>query len=171
MLIAEKEKKSSSYATSKLDKLSEEKQAKIKKYAKDFFAKAMHKIEKKRSAKAAAVSPSSSSLSQSWTSDPRRAHSSGSTSTASSATLRPELSIKIEDVDAFGLDGEEAYGDMVDEIFGKDDESTLNATPDGDIDGDQLTVDSASALNTPVDGEALVERDHRIMRFEELAMK
>ncbi|KAG8989647.1 histone methyltransferase set2 [Tulasnella sp. 427] len=166
--IAEKEKKSSSYATAKLDKLSEEKQAKIKKYSKDFFAKAMHKIEKKRAAKAVG-SPTSSSHSQSSTSDPRRAHSSGSTSASSSTTLRgSELSIKIEDFSY--SDSVNFAEDVMDEIFGKDDEeNTLNATPDGDLDGDQLTVDTASALNTPVDGEALLERDHRF-KFEDIAM-
>lgn len=169
MSIAEKEKKSSTYATSKLDKLSEDKQAKIRKYTKDFFAKAMHKIDKKKAAKVVA-SPSSSSNSQSSTADPRRGGSSGSTSTSSSTTLRGcELSIRIEDTDAFTLDGDEVnFNDVMDEMFGKDDEeNTLHATPDGDIDGDQLTVDTASALNTPVDGEALM--DHRI-KLEDMAM-
>ncbi|KAG8936231.1 histone methyltransferase set2 [Tulasnella sp. 408] len=171
--IAEKEKKSSSYSTSKLDKLTDEKQAKIKKYTKDFFAKAMHKIDKKKAAKIVG-SPSSSSTSQGSTSDPRRGNSSGSTSASSSTTLRgSELSIKIEDVDAFGLDGDDVnfVDDVMDEMFGKDDEeNTLNATPDGDIDGDQLTVDTASALNTPVDGESLGEREHRIMKLSDIAM-
>ncbi|KAG8951043.1 histone methyltransferase set2 [Tulasnella sp. 424] len=169
MSIAEKEKKSSTYATSKLDKLSDDKQAKIRKYTKDFFAKAMHKIDKKKAAKVVA-SPSSSSNSQSSTADPRRGGSSGSTSTSSSTTLRGcELSIRIEDTDAFTLDGDEVnFNDVMDEMFGKDDEeNTLHATPDGDIDGDQLTVDTASALNTPVDGEALM--DHRI-KLEDMAM-
>lgn len=170
--IAEKEKKSSSYSTSKLEKLSDDKQAKIKKYTKDFFAKAMHKIDKKKAAKIVG-SPSSSSTSQASTSDPRRGHSSGSTSASSSTTLRgSELSIKIEDVDSFGLDGDDVnFDNFMDEMFGKDEEeSTLNATPDGDIDGDQLTVDTASALNTPVDGEALGEREHRIMKLSDIAM-
>lgn len=122
----------------------------------------MHKIDKKKAAKVVA-SPSSSSNSQASTADPRRGGSSGSTSTSSSTTLRGcELSIRIEDTDAFALD------DVMDEMFGKDDEeNTLHATPDGDIDGDQLTVDTASALNTPVDGEALM--DHRI-KLEDIAM-
>lgn len=77
-------------------------------------------------------------------------------------------------MDAFGLDGDDVnfVDDVMDEMFGKDEdeENTLNATPDGDIDGDQLTVDTASALNTPVDGEAIGEREHRIMKLSDIAM-
>ncbi|KAH7920227.1 hypothetical protein BV22DRAFT_1040094 [Leucogyrophana mollusca] len=55
-IIAEKEKKSSSYKEGKLDALSDEKIAKIKKFSKDYIAKVLRKLEKaKRS------NPSSSS--------------------------------------------------------------------------------------------------------------
>jgi hypothetical protein len=45
-LIAEKEKKSSSYKEGKLDALSEEKVTKIKKFAKEYIAKVLRKLEK-----------------------------------------------------------------------------------------------------------------------------
>jgi len=45
-IIADKEKKSSSYKESKLDSLSDEKVAKIKKFAKEYIAKILHKMEK-----------------------------------------------------------------------------------------------------------------------------
>ncbi|KAF8630263.1 hypothetical protein AX17_005449 [Amanita inopinata Kibby_2008] len=45
-VIAEKEKKSSSYKEGRLDVFSEEKTAKIKKYAKEYIAKIMRKVEK-----------------------------------------------------------------------------------------------------------------------------
>jgi len=45
-IIADKEKKSSSYKESKLDTLSDEKVAKIKKFAKEYIAKILHKMEK-----------------------------------------------------------------------------------------------------------------------------
>jgi histone-lysine N-methyltransferase SETD2 len=45
-LIAEKEKKSSSYKEGKLDALSEEKIIKIKKFAKEYIAKVLRKLEK-----------------------------------------------------------------------------------------------------------------------------
>ncbi|KAI0052410.1 hypothetical protein FA95DRAFT_1483622 [Auriscalpium vulgare] len=47
-IIAEKEKKSSSYRESKLDALSDEKQAKIKKFAREYIHKVLHKMEKHR---------------------------------------------------------------------------------------------------------------------------
>ncbi|KAI0063379.1 hypothetical protein BV25DRAFT_424390 [Artomyces pyxidatus] len=45
-IIAEKEKKSSSYKDSKLEALSEEKTAKVKKYAREYIQKVIHKLEK-----------------------------------------------------------------------------------------------------------------------------
>ena len=47
-IIAEKEKKSSSYREGRLDALSEEKTLKIKKFAKEYIAKILRKLEKKR---------------------------------------------------------------------------------------------------------------------------
>jgi len=45
-IIADKEKKSSSYKESKLESLSDEKVAKIKKFAKEYIAKVLHKMDK-----------------------------------------------------------------------------------------------------------------------------
>lgn len=45
-IITDKEKKSSSYRDGKLDSLSEEKEGKIKKFAKEYIAKVLRKIEK-----------------------------------------------------------------------------------------------------------------------------
>jgi hypothetical protein len=45
-IITEKEKKSSSYRDNKLDSLSEEKVVKIKKFAKEYIAKVVRKMEK-----------------------------------------------------------------------------------------------------------------------------
>lgn len=45
-VIAEKEKKSSSYKESRLESLSDEKVSKIKKFSKDYIAKVLHKLEK-----------------------------------------------------------------------------------------------------------------------------
>ncbi|KAH7882045.1 hypothetical protein F5I97DRAFT_1817718 [Phlebopus sp. FC_14] len=47
-LITEKEKKSSSYKENKLDALSDEKITKIKKFAKDYIAKVLRKLEKSK---------------------------------------------------------------------------------------------------------------------------
>lgn len=45
-IIAEKEKKSSSYKDNKLDALSDEKKAKIKKFAREYIHKVLHRLEK-----------------------------------------------------------------------------------------------------------------------------
>lgn len=45
-IISEKEKKSSSYKEGRLDSLSDEKKAKMKKFAKEYVAKIMRKLEK-----------------------------------------------------------------------------------------------------------------------------
>lgn len=47
-VIAEKEKKSSSYKEGKLDSLSDEKAAKIKKFVKEYIAKVLRKVEKSK---------------------------------------------------------------------------------------------------------------------------
>lgn len=46
-IIAEKEKKSSSFKENKLDALSEEKKAKIKKFAREYVQKILHRLERK----------------------------------------------------------------------------------------------------------------------------
>ena len=48
-LITEKEKKSTSYETAKLDSLSDEKQQKIKKFVKDYVAKILRKMRDRKS--------------------------------------------------------------------------------------------------------------------------
>jgi hypothetical protein len=45
-IISEKEKKSSSYKDNKLDALSDEKKAKIKKFAREYIQKILHRLEK-----------------------------------------------------------------------------------------------------------------------------
>lgn len=58
-VIAEKEKKSSSYREGRLDALSDEKAAKIKKFAKEYIVKVLRKLEKSKS-KQSPSKPSSS---------------------------------------------------------------------------------------------------------------
>ncbi|THH26928.1 hypothetical protein EUX98_g7264 [Antrodiella citrinella] len=50
-IIADKEKKSNSYKEGKLNSLSEEKETKIKKFAKEYIAKILRKLEKKHKSK------------------------------------------------------------------------------------------------------------------------
>ncbi|CAL1698157.1 unnamed protein product [Somion occarium] len=68
-LIAEKEKKSSSYKESKLDGLSDEKTAKIKKFAKEYIVKVLRKMEKKRRESSSGKNGESSSMTTSTPDD------------------------------------------------------------------------------------------------------
>lgn len=149
--IAEKEKKSSAYATAKLDKLSDEKQSKIKKFARDFFTKAVHKMEKKKATR----SSSSPTKASSSTMDPRRASLSTDTGSNSTTLLRTDATPPSPADDDAHPGGEDVdVKDLMDQMFGEDvdEEETLKAeqTPDGDmdIDGDQLKLGTLE--NTPV---------------------
>ncbi|KAI8990416.1 hypothetical protein BD414DRAFT_483561 [Trametes punicea] len=64
-IIAEKEKKSSSYKEGRLDSLSEEKTAKIKKFSKEYVAKVLRKLEKsgQRRKPSSSVAPTAGSSS------------------------------------------------------------------------------------------------------------
>nr|GAT56044.1 histone methyltransferase [Mycena chlorophos] len=62
-IIADKEKKSSSYRDNKLDTLSDEKVAKIKKFSKEYIAKVMRKMEKSNSHKPSSSTPLTSTSS------------------------------------------------------------------------------------------------------------
>lgn len=61
-IITEKEKKSSSYRDNKLDSLSEEKVVKIKKFAKEYIAKVIRKMEKSGKHPSKAGSSASASI-------------------------------------------------------------------------------------------------------------
>ncbi|KZT68078.1 hypothetical protein DAEQUDRAFT_766652 [Daedalea quercina L-15889] len=67
-IIAEKEKKSSSYREGRLDALSDEKVVKIKKFAKEYIAKILRKMEKKR--RESGGGPSSASTLQGTSASP-----------------------------------------------------------------------------------------------------
>jgi histone-lysine N-methyltransferase SETD2 len=60
-VIAEKEKKSSSYKDGKLDVLSDEKTSKIKKFAKEYITKVLRRLEKSKR-KASSDAPAASSV-------------------------------------------------------------------------------------------------------------
>lgn len=59
-IIAEKEKKSSSYKDGKLDALSDEKTAKIKKFAKEYIIKVLRKHEKSKRKASSSTAPATS---------------------------------------------------------------------------------------------------------------
>ena len=59
-VVAEKEKKSSSYKEGKLDSFSEEKAAKIKKFAKEYIVKVLRKLKEKKKRSGHSSAPSTS---------------------------------------------------------------------------------------------------------------
>jgi hypothetical protein len=60
-VIAEKEKKSSSYKDGKLDTLSDDKASKIKKFAKEYIAKVLRRLEKSKRKASSSDAPATSS--------------------------------------------------------------------------------------------------------------
>ena len=99
-IIAEKEKKSSSYKEGRLDALSDEKVAKIKKFAKEYISKVLRKLEKSKSASS---KPSSSSSSRHKHRDRHRDR----------GGHEPSVSVpsRSPDVHRDGEDGEDGDGD------------------------------------------------------------
>ena len=95
--IAEKEKKSQSYSSGKLEALSDEKVIKIKKFAKEYIAKVIRKLQKSKR-------HVSNSVAQSNTS---RSETSGSGEPASALG---DIEMSVED--ALGLDLDDGDGDI-----------------------------------------------------------
>ncbi|KZT03301.1 SET domain-containing protein [Laetiporus sulphureus 93-53] len=111
-IIAEKEKKSSSYREGKLDALSEEKTVKIKKFAKEYIAKVLRKLEKPDDRRASGSRSKPSSTAN---------DSSSVAASCSGSILAPDESMPVISVDDMmdidGSDHEEDEGhdqDMAD---------------------------------------------------------
>ncbi|TFY70770.1 hypothetical protein EVG20_g2227 [Dentipellis fragilis] len=130
-IIAEKEKKSSSYKENKLDALSDEKVNKIKKFAKEYITKVLHKLAK---AGKLAKRPPDSSASDSG--------SMGPSTDMSGATLTP-------DGRANGADKEMTVEEAMDM---SDDEPEPDHDDDDEDDEDDHDLD-----NTPQDEQTPVE--------------
>lgn len=140
-IIAEKEKKSTSYRENKLDSLSEEKAVKIKKYARDYIAKVLHKLE---TAGKLRKRPPESSLS-------------ASTSTPTLGGSPSVDSLRRGDADGDGdgpmMSVEEAMGMSEDEK--EDDEKDEDEDKDDDEDDDEdVDMEEAPSMldeRTPVE--------------------
>ncbi|EGO02917.1 hypothetical protein SERLA73DRAFT_47203 [Serpula lacrymans var. lacrymans S7.3] len=137
-IIAEKEKKSSSYKDGKLDALSDEKVTKIKKFSKEYIAKVLRKLEKTKR------KPSSSS----GTHDKRR---------DSSMTLRSPQP-----------DGDDGDGDMamtVEQAMDMDGDSAsedgdANMDGDDDDDGDRTRVEGLGEHELPPESATPSDTPH-----------
>lgn len=140
-VIAEKEKKSSSYKNSKLEALSEEKVVKIKKFSKEYIAKVLRKLEKsgKRS------KPSNSVLPTPSTSTHTPSSHDGGDDTPSHA-----ISMSVEE--AMGMDPDSDNGD--------DDEEM--GTP-----VDQQTSPSSVSMAPPLSGPQLRHANDEAMMVDD----
>ena len=139
-LIADKEKKSSSYKESKLDALSDEKVAKIKKFAKEYIGKVLRKMEKSgEKRKASSSSSTTTAVTQapsSISNDTPNPHGDGDIVMGDTP---------VEPHEAMDLGGD-SDSDMGDEDEGHEDHGSPSAPPpDEAMDGWQDTPQRQNA--------------------------
>ncbi|KAF7420904.1 histone methyltransferase set2 [Pleurotus ostreatus] len=122
-IIVEKEKKTSSYKEGRLDSLSEEKVAKMKKFSKEYIVKVLHKLRKARRESSSTTGiPSSSST----TLDTPTEHDD-----------TPNVEMKFEDIVPMGSDPE-SDDDTDDEAMGAPDEPPVPLLEDEPMDIDAI---------------------------------
>ncbi|KAG5637082.1 hypothetical protein H0H81_005815 [Sphagnurus paluster] len=130
-IIAEKEKKSSGYKEGRLDKLSDEKVVKIKKFAKEYIAKVLRKLAK---------------------SSGKRLHGS-----SSSTAVQGTSSTAQDTPNSNSADGDVPMGDMsmedINAVCGSDDEGDVDGLDDDDDDEEEAGAgrDEPSASRSPQD--------------------
>ncbi|EIN05933.1 hypothetical protein PUNSTDRAFT_54761 [Punctularia strigosozonata HHB-11173 SS5] len=126
-IIADKEKKSSSYKEGKLDSLSDEKTAKIKKFAKEYVAKVIRKLEKSGQAKRR------SSQGKDQKQLPTPATTSTPDSPGANAAAEPDISLSaVFDDDAMDVDGHGAEEDGLDgdhDVAAEEGKGSPNTSP------------------------------------------
>ncbi|CAK5271481.1 unnamed protein product [Mycena citricolor] len=143
-IIAEKEKKSSSYKDNKLEALSDEKVAKIKKFSKDYIVKVVKRMEEKNQKKKRSQHKASASSSSTATIATPAAGSMAETSDSLVATPVPdamldgdgeeaaEISMTVEEamgLDPVGSDDDDDDTDTEDEDHGQDNNAIDNDQP------------------------------------------
>ncbi|KZV68615.1 hypothetical protein PENSPDRAFT_582159 [Peniophora sp. CONT] len=145
-LIAEKEKKSASYKENRLDSLSDEKIVKIKKFAKEYIHKVVHRLEKGKRTSSSSATPSGS----------------GSTSTLPAASAQSIVGASGDGSPAQGKEDEEmamtveeAMGMSEDEAEddGADEDEDADADADADADSDEEMQDATGEKNTDTPNE------------------
>jgi [histone H3]-lysine36 N-trimethyltransferase len=137
-LIAEKEKKSTSYKEGKLDSLSEEKITKIKKFAKEYIAKILRKLEKAGHRPKPSIASGSSSSMPTTSPVMETPNSAGGVDTATAC-------ISVEDIMD---DADQDIDNVEDDEMGDGDQSTTAIGPispeDSGFVKDQVMVDASS---------------------------
>ncbi|KAG6866333.1 hypothetical protein C0991_005800 [Blastosporella zonata] len=148
-IITDKEKKSSSYKEGRLDKLTEEKAVKIKKFAKEYIAKILRKLEKssKHPQEPSSNAPTASTSTLHHTEDSNERG--GDDIIMGDASMEDMNVVSDSDGDEDG-DGDED----------REDEAIEDGDGDGDGDGDVITgVDSRSPPKAPLVVEPWGEMD------------
>ncbi|KAF7978203.1 hypothetical protein HWV62_1426 [Athelia sp. TMB] len=135
-VIADKEKKSSSYKEGKLESLSDEKIVKIKKFAKEYIAKVLHKIEKAKKRKPSSSVPHTQAASSTSAETP---NSPDDPETADGNTV--EMTVE----EAMDLEESESEGEAED---GPEDEP-MSVDPPPNCDA--ATEEATSAWANPTD--------------------
>lgn len=128
-IIAEKEKKSASYKEGNLDALTDEKTAKIKKFAKEYIAKVLRKLEKSKhkSSSSSNAQPDQSGTSPTMNLDPADAHEdSGDVE----VTMSVEQAMDLGSDDDVGMDEAEDAQHSSDEVDPSPVEGVSERPPD-----------------------------------------
>ncbi|KZP33283.1 SET domain-containing protein [Athelia psychrophila] len=128
-IIADKEKKSSSYKEGKLDSLSDEKIVKIKKFAKDYITKVLHKIEKAKKHKSSSSAQRNQAASSASAETP---DSPGDPETANGNTV--EMTVE----EAMDLGESDSEGEAEDEH--EDDPMNVDPPPTHNAMADEATA-------------------------------
>ncbi|KAF8438434.1 hypothetical protein L210DRAFT_3761363 [Boletus edulis BED1] len=148
-LIAEKEKKSTSYREGRLDALSDEKVTKIKKFAKEYITKVLRKLDKSKSKHAMSNKPLSSSSSHHFGRDRDRDRGGDVHDEPSGPSRSP-------DVHREGEDGEDVEMVMsVEQVMdlGSDSEDGDQPADDGNVEMDmQQSSDDMDHDPSPTEG-------------------
>ncbi|WVQ94922.1 hypothetical protein IAU59_002008 [Kwoniella sp. CBS 9459] len=145
-ILVEKEKKGHTYSTTRVPTLSEEKKAKMKAFTKEFAHKVLKRLKEKgklirtgTGAERGSTSQSARSNSHSTSTLSRLSHEADVSGSQGLTTPTPSGTV-IETP----RDGDDKDGDLVDDIFGKDDDDDMDMDMEMDVD-DGLSQSSISA--------------------------
>ncbi|VDB94051.1 unnamed protein product [Peniophora sp. CBMAI 1063] len=149
-LIAEKEKKSASYKENRLDSLSDEKVAKIKKFAKEYIHKVVHRLEKnKRASSSNTPSASGSASTLAGTTSAQSLPEAAAAASPSDGKEKGEEEMAMTVEEAMGMSEDEAEAEDDDE----DEDGNADADADGDADSDEEMHDAPGEKNIDTPNE------------------
>jgi hypothetical protein len=147
-IIAEKEKKSSSYKDNKLDALSDEKKAKIKKFAREYIHKVLHRLEK---GKRRPPDSGSGASAQSHHHDTNTTTPSQQGEDGGDAEMEVEMEMSVEEAMDLSADEDEPNGVDMDADGDEDDEPTPVEPAESDTSTAVASVPTPSSATAPAD--------------------